>query len=143
LFNIRHDDEDYVKERTELAQYIRSGCDELFQKQPQLLAPYDGSKELFAAATEKDGLWNNEAILLVTAHKYDITISYFFTNGISKVTPMQVASTPSPLASKRPTDEIKLALITGYHWMWMKPKGQSCSFELCPIPEDPRKGKRP
>jgi hypothetical protein len=33
-----------MRERTELAQYFRSGCDELFQKEPQLLAPYEGNK---------------------------------------------------------------------------------------------------
>jgi hypothetical protein len=122
-----------MKERTELAQFIRSGCDDLFRKEPQLLAPYEGNKELFAAATEKEGHYNGEGILLVTAHKYRRDVSCYFTNGISEVTFLKAPSPPESL----PANEIKLAHITSYHWMWLKPKSEGCSFQLCPIPEDP------
>lgn len=43
-----------------------------------------------------------------------------------------------PPPESLPANEIKLAMITSYHWMWLKPKRQGCSFQLCPIPEDPR-----
>lgn len=102
-----------MKERTELAQFIRSGCDDLFRKEPQLLAPYEGNKELFAAATEKEGHYNGEGILLVTAHKYRRDVSCYFTNGISEVTLLKAPSTTGITSSP---NEIKLAMIvTSYH----------------------------
>jgi len=126
-----------MKERRELATYIRSECDQLFQSHPQMLAPYNGNKNLFAASTETQGQYNGESILLVTAHKYGCKISCYVTNGISGIVEITAAPSTPP---KRP--EIKLAAISSYHWIWMKPKQQSCLFTLCPIPEDPMERAR-
>ena len=121
-----------MKERRELARYIRSECDNLFRLQPEMLAPYEGDKNVFAASTETKGLYNGESILLVTAQKYGCKISCYVTNGISGIVEITAAPSTPP---KRP--EIKLAVISSYHWMWMKPKQQLSPFPLCPIPEDP------
>ena len=121
-----------MRERRELAKYIRSKCNDLFRLKPELLAPYDGDKDLFAASTESEGHYNGESILLVTAHKYGRNISCYVTNGTSDIALITAApSVPSKLL------EIKLAVISSYHWMWMKPKNQICLFEMCPIPADP------
>ena len=127
---------DYMKERTDLAQFIRTGCDQLFLLQPQLLAGYDGSKEIFAAVTETDHMYNGEAILLVTAQKYGRKISCYSTNG-KQPCPILIEAEPLS-ASMNPIPELKLAVILDYHWMWMKSESQPCLFEIQEIPQDPR-----
>ena len=100
-----------------------------------LLESHGADVKAFAIATEDVGTWNYESHLPIAAAVYNRNLFYTSTSGLSA--PYTSCAYP-PLSSVRQVQaDVRLAVISGYHWFWLKPKGTPSQFLASPIPNDP------